>query len=212
MRHPQAKGQAALRCPDINALRAAFQVFWPFRRLRGGKSLVWLAMCAVVLAVMPAAVMAEDEVYNTPSNLPLPRWAMLKSNEVYARNGPSKENRVVWTYKVSGLPVQIISETREWRLICDPDGNVAWVSRTMLRTAKNVMSPVGQKLTLRKSPDEKADAQAILRPKSLASLDKCKKNWCRISAAGKTGWVPEQGLWGTQDVAVCKRPDPFTGK
>ncbi|MCR6659568.1 MAG: SH3 domain-containing protein [Asticcacaulis sp.] len=59
---------------------------------------------------------------------------------------------------------------------------------------------------------KKADIKAILKPRALASLDKCKKGWCRISAAGQTGWVPEQSLWGTQTAAVCKRPDPFAAR
>ena len=156
-------------------------------------------------------VHADGEAFDTPSGLQVPRWAMLRRNEVYARNGPSKDNRVIWTYRKAQLPVQIISETRDWRLICDPDKGVAWVSRTMLQAPKTVLSPAGQKLQMHDAPDEKADIKAVLKPRSLASLDKCRKDWCRISSAGQTGWVPEKSLWGTQASAACKRPDPFTG-
>ncbi|WP_414996045.1 SH3 domain-containing protein [Asticcacaulis sp.] len=158
------------------------------------------------------AAHAEDQTFDTPSGLQVPRWAMLRRNEVYARNGPSKDNRIIWTYRTASLPVQIISETRDWRLICDPDGGVAWVSKTMIQSQKTVMSPAGQKLQMRYSPDEKADIKAILKPKALASLDKCRKGWCRISAAGQTGWVPQPSLWGTQTTAACKRPDPFAAR
>jgi SH3-like domain-containing protein len=173
-------------------------------------------MCVVLAAlgggVLTLPAQADDQTYDTPSGLQVPRWAMLRRNEVYARNGPSKDNRVVWTYHKASLPVQIISETRDWRLICDPDGGVAWVSKTMIQAQKTVMSPAGQKLQMHQSPDEKADIKAILKPKALASLDKCKKGWCRISAAGQTGWVPQPSLWGTQATAVCKRPDPFAAR
>ncbi len=173
---------------------------------------MWAAIAALGAGMVSGPVHAGDQAFDTPSGLQVPRWAMLRRNEVYARNGPSKDNRVVWTYRQAQLPVQIISETRDWRLVCDPDGGVAWVSRTMLQSQKTVLSPAGQKLQMRQSPDEKADIKAVLKPRALASLDKCKKGWCRISAAGQTGWVPEQSLWGTQTAAVCKRPDPFAAR
>jgi SH3-like domain-containing protein len=191
---------------DINALYPFFQAFW--RK----PALMFAALTVLGAGVAAVPVHAEGEVFDTPSGLQVPRWAMLRRSEVYARNGPSKDNRVVWTYHKASLPVQIISETRDWRLVCDPDGGVAWVSRTMLQAPKTVLSPAGQKLQMRQSPDEKADIKAILKPRVLASLDKCKKGWCRISAAGQTGWVPQPSLWGTQTTAACKRPDPFASK
>jgi SH3-like domain-containing protein len=173
---------------------------------------MFAAIVALGTGLATGPVHAEGETFDTPSGLQVPRWAMLRRNEVYARNGPSKDNRVIWTYRQAQLPVQIISETRDWRLICDPDGGVAWVSRTMLQAQKTVLSPAGQKLQMHYSPDEKADIKAVLKPRSLASLDKCKKDWCRISTAGQTGWVPQASLWGTQTVAACKRPDPFAAR
>ena len=192
--------------PDINVFSRLFQAFW-----RLG-ALMFAALLIMGGGFVSLPAHAEGETFDTPSGLQVPRWAMLRRNEVYARNGPSKDNRVIWTYRKAQLPVQIISETRDWRLICDPDGGVAWVSRTMLQSQKTVLSPAGQKLQLRRSPDEQADIKALLKPRSLASLDKCKKGWCRISTAGQTGWVPEKSLWGTQTAAVCKRPDPFAAR
>jgi SH3-like domain-containing protein len=135
---------------------------------------------------------------------------MLRRNEVYARKGPSKDSRIVWTYRKASMPVQIISETRDWRLVCDVDGGIAWVSKTMLQNQKTVMAPNnGKKLALHGSPDAQSKIKAYIRPRSLAQLDKCKKSWCKITAGGVTGWVPQASLWGTQSQAVCRRPDMF---
>ena len=147
--------------------------------------------------------------FDTPSKAPVPRWAMLRKNEVYARNGPSKDNPKVWTYRVADLPVQIISETKDWRLICDPGHGVAWVSKTMLQAQKTVMST--GRLELRSGPNAASPVKAYLRPSSLAQLNKCAKDWCKISVAGVDGWAPAASLWGTQAAAVCTRPDPFSG-
>ncbi|MEI9905100.1 MAG: SH3 domain-containing protein [Asticcacaulis sp.] len=161
---------------------------------------------------MPVAAPAQDAGFDTPSHQPVPRWAMLRKDEVYARNGPSKDNPIAWTYHALSLPVQIISETRDWRLICDPDGGVAWVSRTMLQAQKTVLSPAAQKLDMRDSPNSSADIRAVLKTRALAVLDKCRKDWCKVSAGGESGWVPQSALWGTQSAPVCRRPDPFAAR
>ncbi len=160
--------------------------------------------------VAPACAGTESLSFDTPSKSPIPRWAMLRRNEVYARNGPSKDNTIVWTYRVASMPVQIISETRDWRLICDPDGGVAWVSKTMLQAQKTVISGKGsQNLEMHVRPSPNSAVRAFLRPRALAQLAKCDKGWCKISAGGQGGWVQETDLWGTQTAPVCQRPNLF---
>ena len=159
----------------------------------------------MLVATLAHAGEAPD--FDTPSKQPVPRWAMLRKNEVYARNGPSKDNPKIWTYRVASLPVQIISETKDWRLICDPQHGTAWVSKTMLQAQKTVMSTT--RLELRDGPRASAPVRAYLRPNSLASLNKCDKDWCKVSVGGINGWAPQSAFWGTQTAAVCARPDPF---
>jgi len=134
----------------------------------------------------------------------------MRSDEVYARSGPTRENKILWTYRKKNLPVQIISETREWRMICDPDGGIAWVHRSMLKSQRSVLATGGQKIDLLSSPKASAGVRARLNPRALASLDKCKNGYCKISVGNVDGWAPQERLWGAQDGAVCKRPDPFT--
>lgn len=170
------------------------------------------ALTALAFAVLPVtpARAADDLDFDTPSKAPVPRWVMLRRAEVYARNGPSKDNPIVWTYKVQGLPVQIISETRDWRLVCDPNGGVAWVSKTMLQAQKNVLGGTGERrIELRTGPKAEAPVRAYLRPRAMAQLGKCKNGWCKVSAGGQTGWAPANALWGTQVSPVCRRPNVF---
>jgi SH3-like domain-containing protein len=169
------------------------------------------ALTALAFAVLPAlpAHAADELDFDTPSKAPVPRWAMLRRAEVYARNGPSKDNPIVWTYHVQSLPVQIISETRDWRLVCDPAGGVAWISKTMLQAQKTVLGSSDRKVEMRTSPKPDAPVRAYLRPRALAQLGKCKKDWCKVSAGGQTGWAQAGSLWGTQTAPVCHRPNVF---
>ena len=182
----------------LSPVRSRFQAFT-----------VTLASLIVVLGAARIAHAGPAPDFDTPSKAPVPRWAMLRKDEVYARNGPSKDNPKVWTYRVADLPVQIISETKDWRLICDPAHGVAWVSKTMLQAQKTVMST--GRLELRAGPNDQASVKAYLRPNALASLNKCARDWCKVSVGGVEGWAPASALWGTQTTAACIRPDPFAG-
>ena len=168
----------------------------------------------LVAAVVCAAHTVTREIRNGTVLLllskPVPRWASLRSNEVYARSGPTKENKVLWTYRQKNLPVQIISDTREWRMICDPDGGIAWVNRSMLKSQRSVVSMGTQKIDLLSGAKSTAKVKARLNPRSLATLDKCKKGYCKVSVGNVDGWAPQDRLWGAQEGAACKRPDPFT--
>ena len=35
-------------------------------------------------------------------------WLSLKYDKTYLRSGPSKQNKVLWTYKKKGLPIMVI--------------------------------------------------------------------------------------------------------
>ena len=157
-----------------------------------------------------APARADTLEFDTPSKLPVPRWGMLRRNEVYARNGPSKDNTILWTYRQASLPVQIISETRDWRLVCDPDGGVAWVSKTMIQNPKTVIAANnGQRVEMHTGPDAKSPIRAYLKSRSLAQIGQCKRDWCKVSVGGQNGWAPASQLWGTQSAPVCHRPDVF---
>jgi SH3-like domain-containing protein len=199
---------AAFPCSD----KAAEPVFSTAALRRSSAFARLLALTALALMILPALpARAGDELdFDTPSKAPVPRWAMLRRAEVYARNGPSKDNPVVWTYHVQSLPVQIISETRDWRLVCDPTGSVAWVSKTMLQAQKFVLnSSSDRKVEMHAGTNTDSPVRAYLRPRAMAQLGKCKKGWCKVSADGQSGWAQAESLWGTQTAPVCQRPKLF---
>src|SRR6201991_3487678 len=98
----------------------------PSRRLLKSAALVLLAAASVYGPAQAAPPAPERQ---TPSGMPVPRYVSLKFDKVNARAGPGDDHRLLWVYKVKGLPVQVVAETAEWRRICDPDGKLAWVHR-----------------------------------------------------------------------------------
>lgn len=140
----------------------------------------------------------------TPSGLPVPRYVSLKFGEVNGRAGPGDDYRLLWTYRVRGLPLQVIAETSDWRRVCDPDGAVAWVHQRTVDTRRTVMRARPEALPIHRRPDPGSRSVARLAGRSIASLETCREGWCRVSATGVVGWVQAGGLWGVDERQQCR--------
>jgi SH3-like domain-containing protein len=170
---------------------------------RGG----WRAACAlaVMLAAWGAArPVAADEV--TPvsavaagrgsvTNLPLPRYVSLKTDEGNVRRGPSLSHRVDWVFRLRDMPLRVTAEHGHWRRVVDRDGAGGWVHFSLLSGVRTVL--VEEDLAaLRTRPLPDAPEVARLEAGVVARLGTCGPDWCRVSAGGYRGWMPKSDLWG----------------
>ena len=163
---------------------------------------------ASILAVLGAALLmtaaqAMPDGRPTPSGQPVPRWLSLKSSEVRARYGPGMDYRILWVYQARGLPVQVIAETREWRKVCDPNGAVAWIHRSVLSSSRRAFNGSGQALVVRASRNDASPARARLQPNAVVPLQDCREGWCRVGGRRSGGWVRQSQVVGTANRAQC---------
>jgi SH3-like domain-containing protein len=140
----------------------------------------------------------------TPSGLPVPRYVSLKFDKVNARSGPGDDHRLLWVYRVRGLPVQVLAETAEWRRVCDPDGALAWVHKRTTDGRRTTINMGGAPAPLRRRPKPASRVVAYLKPKAMAALVRCEDGWCKVRADDVTAWAPEGELWGTADAPQCR--------
>jgi len=165
----------------------------------------WAVRAPILMVVLAAAGSSWAETPRiTPSGLPVPRYLSLKYDPVNARQGPDEEHRLMWTYHAKGLPVQVVAETREWRRICDPNGDLTWVHKRTTDGKRTVMRVQPGDLPLLASPRAGARVTAYLRSQAVAGLDRCDKGWCRLRADGAKGWAPETAVWGTAPGPQCR--------
>ena len=141
----------------------------------------------------------------TPSGMPVPRYVSLKFDKVNARAGPGDDHKLLFVYRVRGLPLQVIAETSEWRRVCDPEGTLAWVHKRVTDGRRTTINMSGHPVPLLKHPKEGFKEAAYLNPKALATLDRCDKGWCKVKADHASGWVREGALWGTTDGLQCRQ-------
>lgn len=150
------------------------------------------ALLAAAVA-LPAAGAGRGPV----TNLPLPRFVSLKTDEANARRGPSLTHRIDWIFTRAGMPLQITAEYGHWRRVRDRDGIGGWVHYALLSGARTVL--VETDLTdLHTRPDAAAPVVARLEPGVVARLRACAGDWCRIDAGGYRGWALRSGFWGVR--------------
>jgi SH3-like domain-containing protein len=150
------------------------------------------ALIAALACPSAATALARAD---TPSGLPVPRYAELKHGKTHCRRGPSLDHPPSITFVRAGIPVQITAETRDhWRRIRDVDGAECWVHRATLRAAAHVI--VRRAADLHVRPDAKAPVRVRLGPGVLAETRDQRRGWRRLSAGGATGWAYDAHLWG----------------
>ncbi|HEX8471475.1 MAG TPA: SH3 domain-containing protein [Brevundimonas sp.] len=144
----------------------------------------------------------------TPTLQPVPRWLTLKASEVRARSGPGLDYHILWEYHAAGLPVQVIAETLEWRKICDPEGSVVWVHRSVVRSRRSAYNATAQEIPIRSGRSDTALVRARLSPRSIVSLDDCEDGWCHVGGRKVHGWVPQNAVFGGATSALCDARRP----
>lgn len=164
--------------------------------------LLTASLLAASLALLAMDTPAFAQSCDTPSGQPVPRFVTLRFNDVRGRIGPSTSHPVRWEYRRSGLPVEIIAETEEWRRVRDPQGEESWMHRRTLsgRRAVEVREPV----SLHARPDSESPETARAEPGAILSLERCRLGWCRLEAQGHRGWVRASALWGVYEYELAE--------
>lgn len=161
------------------------------------------AFMALGLAIGIAGIASAAE-RQTPSGYPVPRYVTLKFGKVNARKGPGDDHKLMFVYRARGLPLQVIAETSEWRRVCDPEGQVAWVHKRVTDGRRAVMNTGNRPAPLLHSPKPGSEPAAFLNVRAMAELNRCQKGWCRVRVDGASGWVREGTLWGTSEALQCR--------
>lgn len=148
----------------------------------------------IIALFCPLPLLAAGPV-NT-SGLPIPRFVALKSGEVNVRSGPGARYPIAWVYRREGMPVEVVEEFDLWRKIRDMEGTTGWVHKTMLDGKRNAVIKGTTPRLVR--TDHEVDARPLLKvePMVVTRLVECSKEWCRVQAGGRKGWIEKKYLWG----------------
>jgi SH3-like domain-containing protein len=160
-----------------------------FRRLAARALLIGLCLLA------PGAALAEEAGKGPVTNLPLPRYVSLKTDEANVRRGPSLSHRIDWVFRHRDMPLKVTGEFANWRRVEDNEGQGGWVHYTLISGVRTVLFEP-ERTALRSQPDPEASEVAEAEAGVIGRLGACKPDWCRVTAGGETGWVEKSAIWG----------------
>ena len=140
---------------------------------------------------------AAEDLRGSVTNLPLPRYVSVKTDECNVRRGPSRTHRIDWVFQRKDMPVEITAEHGHWRRVRDRDGTGDWVHYSLLSGVRTVIV-TPDLLDLHMGADPQTQVTAKLEGSVIAKLGECLVDWCRISAGGYKGWAPKSALWGVK--------------
>lgn len=140
-------------------------------------------------------VWAENAL--SASGLPLPRFVSLRSSQVNLRSGPGVRYPVEWVYLKRALPVEIIAEFDNWRLIRDWEGTEGWVHQSML-SGRRMIRVTGVERDLRRLSSEDTVLVARVEAGVIGRLLQCPQDsiFCRVEINGYQGWLKRGEFWG----------------
>jgi SH3-like domain-containing protein len=148
-----------------------------------------IAMMAIVVFAPPGSAAETD------ARQKVPRFVSLRSDQVNLRVGPGENYPIEWVLTHKDMPVEIVKEFENWRMIHDWQGTEGWVHERML-TGKRAVIVKGGIRTIHRQPDVASPAVARAEPGVVARLIECRADWCHIDAADHAGWVQRGDLWG----------------
>tara|TARA_B100000902_G_C26926534_1_gene724306 strand:+ start:117 stop:677 length:561 start_codon:yes stop_codon:yes gene_type:complete len=136
------------------------------------------------------------------TNLQLPRFVSLKSNDVNLRVGPSVNYPIELKYIQNNLPVEIIDEFDVWRKIKDSENNIGWLHKSLLKGNRFVLT-VNKKNSTKNIYDRPNGNQiGIVEKNNILKLESCLKNWCLVSHKEIRGWLSKDFVWGVYATEV----------
>jgi SH3-like domain-containing protein len=156
----------------------------------------FVSIFVLALAFSPSPALSATD--RDGKELPLPRFASLKSGEVNLRTGPGASYPIDWVLTKATMPVEIIAEFETWRRVRDVQGTEGWVHQ-MLLSGKRTAVVIGEPREMRRKAETTASVVAILEPGVIVSLLECDGGWCRVDVQGRRGWLPRAAFWGVYE-------------
>lgn len=163
---------------------------------------------ALFLMATAACGAATEEKSDTPSGYPVPRWVSVRGAPASMRAGPGLDYPILWQFERSGAPLQVVTETEEWRMVCGPAGSMAWIHRSLTTGRRRVIALQATDILTQARAGSGVRAQ--LGAGAMVSLEACENGWCEVRSGDIRGWAQQSALFGTAEQPLCDPRQPAT--
>ena len=130
--------------------------------------------------------------------LPLPRFASLRSDTVYMRAGPGERFPIEWVYKRKGYPIQIIDSFEHWRKIEDIEKTQGWIHKKMLSGRRMALTSKDERTIMYSKKNIKSKALYFFDGQTIVQLLNCNTidAFCQVKYNEKKGYILKEKLFG----------------
>ena len=123
-------------------------------------------------------------------------WLSLKYNKTYLRSGPSRQNKVLLTYKKRGLPIKVIRKKGDWYEVEMPERITGWISSTQISFKRRVLVISDELIDIRRKEQTTSKIIAKVGKNVVGELIGCQKTICKIDYYKIEGFIEKEFLWG----------------
>ena len=132
------------------------------------------------------------------TGLEIPRYVSLKSDDANIRVGPSMNYPIEIKYIIKNYPLKVLDEYEEWRKVEDFTQNIGWIHKSLITGTRTgiVLSNENKNIELLNTLDGNIIGE--IGKGNIVYLEKCKIDWCLISAENFKGWIHKKNIWGVK--------------
>ncbi|CAG7588601.1 MAG: SH3 domain-containing protein [Candidatus Midichloria sp.] len=166
----------------------------------------------VIFIIAINTIFQLNTVAQGKSDLPIPRFVSIKSNEINLRSGPGNSYPIKFIYKFKNYPLEVIAEFEHWRLVKDNEGSQGWVHQSLLSGSRYALikdnkltekelkfQDLKNQAVIFRLPDEISHPILMAEIGVVAKIKKCLEYWCQIELEKKRGWIKKINLWGVYE-------------
>lgn len=155
-------------------------------------------MLAPAAAPPAPAAPAPPPPPDTAKPAPPPaRFMSLRFDDVNMRVGPGTRYPIDWVYHRKDLPVEVLRELDDWRLVQDQDSIHGWVKASSLSPRRSFIVRGGERV-LRSASEDAAAPVARLKEGVIGHLRACAATsaWCEAEVGTYRGWLRREEIFG----------------
>ena len=159
-----------------------------------------------VIALISIIIFSQASYANIgkETGLEIPRFVSLKSNDANIRVGPSMNYPIEIKYVIKNYPLKVLEEYKDWRKVEDFKKNIGWIHKSLISGTRTgiVLSKDNQHIELLNTLDGNIIGE--IGKDNIVNLEKCKTNWCLVSAGNFKGWMDKKYIWGVKQNEIIK--------
>ena len=138
------------------------------------------------------------------TGLEIPRYVSLKSNDANIRVGPSMNYPIEIKYILKNYPLKVLEEYKEWRKVEDFEKNIGWIHKSLITGNRTGIVLTNDNKNIELLNTLGGNVIGEIGKGNIVNLEKCKIDWCLVSAGNSKGWIDKNYLWGVKQNEVFK--------